>query len=341
MSSPSTIACLGLFLLGANCQSVPQRPSNDFSTWFPITEFPNAQAANVSRWQSEAQRIAGIDLWAQFYHRCVNADHKYPEIGSTLDGFVAPARTFDSLFFVGSSRVSSWAIDTGDGLILIDSLWNREEAEKVIIPGLQSFGYSGHDIKALVITHEHGNHYGGAPWLQTEFGESMNVYCSELCWMGMTQNGDGPIRDEVLADEQELTIGNTTLQFFSTPGHTEGTFSILIPVYDRGQRHLAGLYGGGGVPEDPEDKEKQISSFQRFRRIATDRGVDVLLSNHQSQDNTLQHLDVLANRVCNNEGECSISNPYLVGTERYSRYLELMEMCVRIKAAREGQDLGI
>lgn len=315
-------------------------PGTNFSTWFPITEFPDAQTVNLSHWQAEAQRIAGADLWSHYQHRCINSAQKYPELGSLsqADGFIAPARPFDSLFFVGTSGVSAWVIDTGDGLILIDALWDKEQAERVLVPGLENFGYEGTDVKALIITHEHIDHYGGAKWLQETF--DMPVYCSEKCWEGLAEAGDGPTKDQVLEDGQDFTVGNTTLSVFSTPGHTPGTLSFIIPLRDRGEEHLAGLYGGGGIPSGADDKATQIESFQKFAQLAEKRGVDVLISNHQTQDHTLQNLDVLANRLCDEEG-CSLPNPYVVGTDVYVRYLKVMEMCVRVKAARENQDLRV
>lgn len=314
--------------------------TTDFSTWFDVTEFPNAQVSNVSRWQAEAQELAWPDLWQEYQHRCINSQQKYPEIGSAAQtaGFVTPARPFDSLFFVGASGVSAWAIDTGDGLILIDSMDNPDEAEQVIIPGLQAFGYEGTDVKALIITHEHFDHYGGALWLQQTY--NITVYASKLAWEALADIDGAPVQEKVLADRDTLTVGNTSVEIYATPGHTPGCVSLMFPVYEHGKKHLAGLYGGGGVPSSAEDKATQIESFQKFTKLVKDRGADVLLSNHQTQDHTLQHLDVLANRQCRGS-RCTLPNPYIVGTERYVRYLKVMGLCVRLKAARLNQLLRI
>lgn len=126
--STSHLVPWALALLGSTTHAQIQARDTNFSTWFPITYFPNAQITNLSKWQAEVQRVAGMDLWAGYQHRCINSAQKYPEIGSSvqLDGFVAPARPFDSLFFVGTSGVSAWVIDMGEGLILIDSLWDAK-----------------------------------------------------------------------------------------------------------------------------------------------------------------------------------------------------------------------
>ncbi|KAJ4319806.1 hypothetical protein N0V84_006187 [Fusarium piperis] len=319
--------------------SLGQNNPTDFSTWFNVTEFPNSQTSNVARLQAEAQELAQGRLWYDYVHRCINAQ-KYPTISNNVQtpGWVTPARAFDSLFFVGYSFASSWAIDTGDGVILIDALNNAEEAEKVIIPGLNAFGYTARDIKALVITHEHFDHYGGAAWFQDTFNAP--VYASSAAWVGMKGLKDTPSIDKTLEEGDVLEIGNTTVRVFSTPGHTPGTISLTFPVYDHGQKHIAGLYGGGGIPSKAEDKSTQIESFLRFSRLAKDAGVDVLLSNHQTQDHTLQNLDVLANRQCSGR-DCNLPNPFVVGNDQYVRYLELMAKCVELQAARQGQILAI
>ena len=48
----------------------------------------------------------------------------------------------------------------------------------------------------------------------------------------------------VATDGMKLTLGDTTLTLYLTPGHTLGTISTLIPVKDGGRPHVAALWGG-------------------------------------------------------------------------------------------------
>ena len=41
--------------------------------------------------------------------------------------------------------------------------------------------------------------------------------------------GTKPTRDMVATDGQKLTLGDTTVTLYITPGHTPGTLSVLIP----------------------------------------------------------------------------------------------------------------
>ncbi|KAK8039506.1 hypothetical protein PG993_007917 [Apiospora rasikravindrae] len=311
----------------------------NFTAWWNATEYPNEQHANVTKYMAEGLQIAGKDLYSHFANRCLRAQ-VYPDLASGAQslGFVKPHRPFDSVFFVGNGFVASWAIDTGAGLVLIDALDNPDEAREVILPGLAHFGYTGSDVAAIIITHEHADHYGGARYLQDTFGTP--VYALGACWDGMEVDPikppglEIPKRNMTLVDGQDLTIGNTTIRVVATPGHTAGTLSLFLPVYDQGVRHVAGLYGGGGIPKAAAAKEQQLASFAKFAEAAPEVGADVLMSNHPGQDDALDNFDILDHRG-------GAGNPFVIGTDAYVRYLQAMAMCVRVQAARLGDNLSV
>ncbi|KAK8132238.1 hypothetical protein PG999_000411 [Apiospora kogelbergensis] len=337
-SWPSPAAWLTLLVLATLGQGQGLSATTNFTTWWNSTNYPQEQASNVTKYIAEGIEVAGQDLYHHFQHRCIR-QQIYPALasGGQSPGFVKPHRPFDSVFFVGSGFVSAWAVDTGAGLLLIDALNNPDEARTVILPGLASFGYSGADIAAILITHEHADHYGGARYLQDTFDTP--VYALGACWDGIEHDPirpeglDIPVRNETLKDGQDLTVGNTTIHIVATPGHTAGTVSFFLPVYDRGVRHVAGLYGGGGIPKSVSLKEQQIASFAKFASSAAARGADVLMSNHASQDDSLVNFDILDHR--------STENPFVIGTDAYVRYLQTMAICVRVQAARLGETLSV
>ncbi|EKJ70211.1 hypothetical protein FPSE_09585 [Fusarium pseudograminearum CS3096] len=305
-ASASTLAFLLDLPAGGYAQANVIGPA-DFSTWFNMTEFPNAQASNVSKYMSEAVAVSQPDLFQHFLIRCVDAQ-KYPAVlnGMHPNGFIAPARPFQSLFFVGQSHVSSWAVDTGDGLVIIDTLDNPDEVKKVLLPGLETFGYTGHDIKAVLITHEHSDHYGGAGYLQSTFG--MSVYASEAAWTTMALTKGTPKKDK----------------------HSD--------------RHTVGFYGGGGIPSSAEAKSQQVQSFSKFSTVAQKLGADVLLSNHQDQDQSIQNFDIInAHQGGGMDGSHrgNFVNPFVIGVDAYSRYLKVMQTCVRVQVARINQFLTV
>ena len=44
---------------------------------------------------------------------------------------VEPVKVFDNLYFVGEKDYSAWAVNTSDGIILIDTIWHYSVADEV------------------------------------------------------------------------------------------------------------------------------------------------------------------------------------------------------------------
>lgn len=320
-----------LALLPVARSAIP--PLNEF---FNITTFPNEQSANVTRYLNEAAALATDSSIHQYFQDQCIVQQVYPALFQSDPGFVAPFSPFDDLYFVGHSGVSSWAYKTTEGIVVIDALDNQAEVEAILIPGLESFGLAATDIKHLIITHEHLDHYGGAKYIQDTFGAA--VYASEKAWQAMEQMGpdaDPPVpsRDRVLGDGTGLTVGNVTFHAVLTPGHTAGTLSLIFPVVDRGRLHVAGLSGGTGTPKDAAMREQKIGSQYRFARICKESGVDTLISNHQVADHALWHADMLAHLAP------GAPNPFVVGVDNFEKYMKINAICSRVVAAREGQNL--
>ena len=107
-----------------------------------------------------------------------------------------------------------------------------------------------------------------------------------------------PKRDIEMKDGDKLTLGDTTITMYLTPGHTPGTISTIFQVKDRGTAHTVATWGGTAFnfAPKPENFTPYIASAQRFRDIATKAGADVLLSNHTMYDGTKQKVKALGTR---------------------------------------------
>src|SRR5690606_38554100 len=132
-----------------------------------------------------------------------------------------------------------------------------------------------------------------------------------------------PRRDIEIVDGQKLTLGDTTLELYLTPGHTYGTVSTLIPVRDGEETHVAALWGGTlfNFGPDAERFTAYSESAERFREIAARAGADVLLSNHTDYDGSKQKMPALAQR---GRGD---PHPYVVGAASIDRYLTVAREC--------------
>jgi glyoxylase-like metal-dependent hydrolase (beta-lactamase superfamily II) len=92
-------------------------------------------------------------------------------------------------------------------------------------------------VKAIVITHAHIDHIGGAAKLNKATGAPVYMNAADqglydhldmqAGWLGM----DTPDRTDTTAAKEgdTLSIGDTTFHVLETPGHTQGSISVWIP----------------------------------------------------------------------------------------------------------------
>ena len=233
-----------------------------------------------------------------------------------------PLKVFDNLYFLGTKVHESWAVTTSAGIIVIDALFGYA-AEAEITDGMKKLGLDPAQIKYVIISHGHGDHSGGAKYLQDTY--HARIILSPADWDLLARDPNNasvnPTRDMEATDGQKLTLGDTTLTLYITPGHTAGTISTLIPVKDNGRPHLAAEWGGTVIsPSSPvEMLQAYIKSARRFRDLAS--GSDVILTNHTAFDGTLAKNVALLSRK---PGDPS---PWIVGKATVERYLTVAEEC--------------
>jgi metallo-beta-lactamase class B len=249
-----------------------------------------------------------------------------------------PMKVFDNLYYVGEREYSSWAITTSAGVIIIDPIYDYSVEEQVV-GGLKKLGLDPTQIKYVVVSHAHRDHAGGAWYLQERFGARVLLTAPD--WDLLEQNKQSwpkPKRDMVVKDRQQLTLGDTTLTFVHTFGHTPGTMSTILPVKDNGKPHVAALWGGTGfnftlTAERPGSYwfDAYIASAQAFREAAAKAGADVFLSNHPSWDGSNDKMARLAKR------QAGDPHPYVVGAKAVQSYFTVAEHCARAGKLRLGQ----
>ena len=69
----------------------------------------------------------------------------------TWEGYMEPFQIFGNLYFVGNRFVSSHIIDTGEGLILLDS--NYPECLYMVTEGMRKLGLDPSNIKYILHSH--------------------------------------------------------------------------------------------------------------------------------------------------------------------------------------------
>jgi len=126
------------------------------------------------------------------------------------------------------------------------SVFGDEQTREAIVvdPGdeiasiLEIVARHGLTVKAIVITHAHIDHIGGAQKLKQATGAPvyMNQNDAELqrmmdmqaSWLGM-RTPEAVAVDSDAKDGSVLEIGATEFHVLHTPGHTQGSISLWIP----------------------------------------------------------------------------------------------------------------
>jgi metallo-beta-lactamase class B len=243
---------------------------------------------------------------------------------------------FDNLYFLGIQNVSAWALTTSAGIIVLDALDNPGEAQQYIEGGLRKLGVDPTQIKYVVVTHAHGDHYGGAQYLADKF--HARLVMSDIDWKVLegppranypANWGPVPRRDMAVKDGDKLTLGDTTIEFYITPPHTPGTISIIMPLKDGNARHVGAEWGGTAFnfQPTPENFATYAASAERFAKIARDKGVDVPISNHSTYDNAFEKIAALKARK---PGQ---PNPFVTGAQSEQRYLTVAAECAKAMQA--------
>jgi metallo-beta-lactamase class B len=242
--------------------------------------------------------------------------------------YAEPVKVFDNLYFFGQSEYAVWAITTSEGVIVLDTIFDYSVEEEVA-GGMKKLGLDPANIKYAVVTHAHPDHDGGAKFLQDHYGTRVIMSPADWNVLDKRTNGTRPKRDLEATDGQKLTLGDTTVTLYITPGHTPGTISVVFPVTDNGTPHLAALWGGVGLNTDREAVQNYIRSNQRFSGIVKQAGADIILANHTDWDRSKINLPLLAKRAPGS------ANPYIVGNAKVLNFLKVAEECAtaRIGAA--------
>ena len=246
--------------------------------------------------------------------------------------YAPPYKVFDNLYWVGTKIHSSWALKTSDGIILIDTLYNYA-AEPEIIEGLKKLALDPAAIKYVILTHGHGDHDQGVRLLQDRYHPHVVVSAQDWDLMenGPDMPGGKPNRDMVGTDGEKITLGDETVTLVFTPGHTDGTFSLLFPVKDHGKTLVVAYSGGtltGNFGTNAAKYDIYINSQKKLAEAAAKAGATIIMSNHSEYDGAYTKVRLVAVRQ---PGE---PHPYEVGNDGVQRYFKVMEECTEAMKLR-------
>jgi metallo-beta-lactamase class B len=197
-------------------------------------------------------------------------------------------QVFDNLYMLTTKANSAWAVKTSAGIILIDTLFGYA-AQDEIVDGMKKTGARSRPISST-----------SSSVMRMAITMAPSNSCRTLTirtssWRPKT--GNWPARqatpythDMDATDGQKLTLGDTTITIYITPGHTGGTLSFLVPVKDHGVPHVAMEWGGTALSGNTSKEMLQsyISNAARMKDIADGAGADVIIGNHTEYNDALE-----------------------------------------------------
>ena len=219
------------------------------------------------------------------------------------EGYMPPFRIWGNIYFVGMKPASTHIIDTGEGLIMIDS--GYQHSLYLVLENMRKLGLDPMDIKYIVHTHGHIDHCGATKALvemtgaKTFIGEPDKDYVNgvlPLSWAAELELELEVFEADVLVNDGDtITLGNTTLTAIASPGHTPGAMSYIFEVQEGDRKLIAGIHGGAGINSLRTSflTRYDLPFSLRDDYIATmtkvqDIPVDIYLGNHVGQNQTPQ-----------------------------------------------------
>ena len=246
---------------------------------------------NYEHFQEEKKRWTQIPLTRKYF---LDQESRY----------VHPFRIFGNVWYVGDSWVCVHLIDTGDGLLLLDG--GNIGATAMLVNAIWEAGFNPADVRWMVLSHGHLDHIGGAVFFRKMFGTKLYLgepdarNYREHPELSLVQDS-GSLGHDVFEVDHEITdgetirFGNTEIQFFLVPGHTDGVISAFFDVAD-GERTLrSGYYGGFGFNtlqksylDDIGDTEYEMrKTYLKSLEKVRNQHVDLFLGNHCVNNDTL------------------------------------------------------
>jgi len=161
--------------------------------------------------------------------------------------------------------VNAYVVESDNGIMLVDCGWDTPDAYAALVAGLAAIGRAITDIRAIVVTHIHPDHFGLAARLVTEshalelmhrrdavliggrYEEAEGMVAAMERWLGAHGVPDDELRataeaslwmlslvgirkpDVLLTGGETINRGAYAFEVIPTPGHSDGLFCL----YDR------------------------------------------------------------------------------------------------------------
>lgn len=242
---------------------------------------------------------------------------------------VEPFRIMGNLYFIGNQDVAAYLLDTEEGVIILDTGYPTTQG--LLIYSIMKLGFSMEQIRIILHTHGHFDHMGATALLKQLSGQAVTY----MGWrdgemlekqpeMALAEISGCPYfsvwqPDQLLHDNDVVSLGTTQILAVETPGHTDGTLSYFFFVKEGGVQYRCGLMGGAGLNTLTRafiQRHKRSYAREEFLQSICkiyQEKVDINLGNHSLQNFTLEK----RKRMLAGEG----GNPF-VDSGEWQRFLD-------------------
>lgn len=244
--------------------------------------------------------------------------------------YVEPFQVYGNLYYVGDSWVCVHILDTGNGLLMFDA--GNCGASTMLIHSIWKAGFNPEDVKWIILSHGHMDHFGAANFFRRMFGTK--IYLSEPDARMLKERPElslvqesGNCMDELfpvdveIHDNDVLDFGGTKIQFYLVPGHTEGCISCFFDATDGKEKKRVGYYGGFGFNTLQKEFLEEIGdttfemrkTYLNSLRKVRDEKVELFMGNHTANVDLLNKRRYML--------EHPESNPFL-DDQAWKKYLD-------------------
>ena len=226
------------------------------------------------------------------------------------ESYMEPFRLWGNIYFVGTKSASTHIVDTGEGLIMIDS--GYQHSLYLVLENMRKLDLDPMDIRYIIHTHGHIDHCGATRALvemtgaKTFLGEADKDYVNGVLDLSCAKELDLVLEefeaDVLINDGDSITLGNTTLTAVATPGHTPGAMGFAFEAEQDGRKLIAFIHGGAGINSVKKrflDKynlpysyrDDYFNTVEKLKKLK----VDIYLGNHAGQNKTPEKYQLLIN----------------------------------------------
>lgn len=212
-----------------------------------------------------------------------------------------------NVYYVGTYDLACYLIDSGDGLILVNT--GIMGSYPMMKASIESLGFKTSDIKIITATHGHSDHVAEIAQFQRD-APNAKTYIMERDVQSLESGGNfdyrrpapegrgGLVYDPIKVDVKtkpgdHIKLGNVDMEILQAFGHTPGAVSFQFQVNDQGKNYNVMIVNMNGInqgvkllgspayPTIVEDFKNTLAMQATYRP-------DIFLSSHAGQFNLHQ-----------------------------------------------------